>query len=518
MENTQLEKLRIAANQFYLNKYMDQPLMEDSEYDSLVIEYESETGQSIKDLVEWEPGSISVENEPEDQLDKIIVQDNDLKSFIENDLKNYADDFYYFNLKYDGGGIKLVYDELGRLVRIQSTPDEKFGIIRTDQFWDLVPKSLNPELGIKCLRGEVLVDPTVYRKLARNKANGLINSTISKDEISQEGFIRIYKITYFDNNWSVERQYKDLKELPILYQYRTRNDDEHLTKTVKDKVFSAAYCFGINEIPTEPIVIQSNEDIFLCDGVVMYHNQVGVKGYKFYYTDSAVTEVLGVQWNQKQNGSYAAVLNIDEVVLDDKYINNVSSNGVPRMIDMEYGKGAIVRVILANTTIPKIIEVLSPSTNFQFPKCKCGYQMSEDDIYGSTLKCGNKGVCCDKVEKWLPECAEWIVYEEKFKGCDTLLDCLLIDPYYIGWFLHIDRWNPDDKAVDPENNKISDSSKLTKALHEWNFETFKNCITEMFEFSDLQYANMEINCTSAFEVARQLLNVPFDELKKKYDL
>ena len=38
-----------------------------------------------------------------------------------------------------------------------------------------------------------------------------------------------------------------------------------------------------------------------------------------------------------------------------------------------------------------VSEVFKPGNgNFMWPKCMCGYEMSEKDVYGSNLKCGNQ--------------------------------------------------------------------------------------------------------------------------------
>ena len=102
MNSEKLEQLRIAVNQFYLSKYLELPLMEDIEFDTLRKEYESE-GRSVKELVEWD-SELRLINEPCAELDKIIVEDNDLKGAVKNYLSanNLSKDDYYMNLKYDG--------------------------------------------------------------------------------------------------------------------------------------------------------------------------------------------------------------------------------------------------------------------------------------------------------------------------------------------------------------------------------------------------------------------------------
>lgn len=513
MNEVLISKLKTACNQFYMNKEMDKPLMSDNEFDELRKQYESEYKKSVKELVDWE-SELSIDNDPEKPLEKEIIYDNDLKHAMEEKIKSIKNDFIYFNLKYDGGGIKAIYNESGILQRIQSTPDEDYGIIRTEQFWNLFPHHINPEWGVKSLRGEVLVDPIVYGKTARNKANGLINSTVNKDEITKEAFIRIYRIAFHDNKWDLDRQMKVLSKLPTIRLLRNRcktaNSDEVELKN--DLVFSSAYMFGLDEIPSTAIAEQKNGDIFQCDGIVMYSALEGIKGFKFYYTDSAITKIKDITWNQKPNGSFAAVCELDPVWLDDKYISRASSNGVANLIDMQLGVGAEVKVILANTTIPKIIEVIKPSTDFKFPKCSCGYQMSEKDIYGSTLKCGNTNVCTHKMNLWMPEVAGWFTGDERFIDCKWLEECIRVDPVYIGWVLHIDRWNPDNRFEESFDKDVLSEGFIDCILND-DLDGFRELIIQAFYFTELQLNILDINIATAFEVLIRLFNLNWDDMK-----
>ena len=57
MNTNKLEQLKVAVNQFYLGKYMDQTLLDDKSYDELVAEYELENGKnSAKNLIEFPEG------------------------------------------------------------------------------------------------------------------------------------------------------------------------------------------------------------------------------------------------------------------------------------------------------------------------------------------------------------------------------------------------------------------------------------------------------------------------------
>ena len=70
-----------------------------------------------------------------------------------------------------------------------------------------------------------------------------------------------------------------------------------------------------------------------------------------------------------------------------------SAGSVGKVVSKNITPGAEVSIILANSTIPMVGDVFSPGNgDYQWPTCSCGYTMSEKDVYGSLLKCGNK--CC----------------------------------------------------------------------------------------------------------------------------
>lgn len=71
-------------------------------------------------------------------------------------------------------------------------------------------------------------------------------------------------------------------------------------------------------------------------------------------------------------------------------IKKPSAGSVSKLVKNKISKDAEVSIILANSTIPMIGDTFKPGNgDFQFPTCSCGYHLSEKDIYGSNLKCGN---------------------------------------------------------------------------------------------------------------------------------
>jgi hypothetical protein len=52
---------------------------------------------------------------------------------------------------------------------------------------------------------------------------------------------------------------------------------------------------------------------------------------------------------------------------------------------------------MANSTIPMVGESFKEGNgDFMWPTCSCGYTMSEKDVYGSLLKCGNP-MCAERL-------------------------------------------------------------------------------------------------------------------------
>ena len=87
------------------------------------------------------------------------------------------------------------------------------------------------------------------------------------------------------------------------------------------------------------------------------------------------------------------------MVVHGSTITKPSAGSVKKLIQNKISPGAEVTIILANSTIPQVHLCLKPGNeNYMFPKCSCGYQMSESDIYGARLKCGNRR-CSSREER-----------------------------------------------------------------------------------------------------------------------
>ena len=88
---------------------------------------------------------------------------------------------------------------------------------------------------------------------------------------------------------------------------------------------------------------------------------------------------------------------IEPVKINGCIVKKPSAGSVGKMVKKNVTPGATVGIIMANSTIPMIGDVFSPGNgDFQWPSCGCGYKMSEKDVYGSLLKCGNP-MCSERL-------------------------------------------------------------------------------------------------------------------------
>lgn len=509
MDALSLEKLTLACNQFYLAKYLDREQITDKEFDSLRKEFESEGG-NIKSLIEW--GDIELEHTYFEGLSKTAVEGNLGAAGLEY-LAKHKIHLYYATLKYDGSSIRAYYKN-GRLQKILGSPDMETGIVRTKAFWNIFPSKLEDKT-IESIVGEVLADPKVYGELARNKANGLTNSKNMDDEVESEAFVRIYRTTFVDSQaYDYERQLKALMNLPKIERTRTRRTNQSGDYSeFNDVVFSTAFMFQLDEFnPESAIVDLPNGESWQCDGIVIY-SPVGIQGLKFYYTDFKIVTITDIDWNRQENGSFAPVLRFDEVVINDKYCSACNAGGAPNLFYYKMGIGARVKIIMANMTIPKPIEVLKESENYNLPKCECGHQLTQDDVFGLTLKCTNHEVCDWKFKHWFG----WMAQEFSWKNEKPVSpeDTFRNDPQWFFNYLYLDRVTLINK-FNSETLQLSEViEQMIDSIKEGDSDKFLQLIKNNFYLTWLQDSILEINYESSFAAFEKFFK-DFDKINEEY--
>ena len=305
MQVTEVGRLKIQAEKFYLDLHPEVPQMSDAEYDELARQYENETGKSIKDLIDW--NSIgSVEHIKDlSSLRKTQVQDNDLKSSVMKWIKETRSEKYYLNLKYDGGGIRAYYKE-GKLQKVVSLPDESKGLLKTNTLGCLFPQTLEDKT-IESLVGELVTDPQIFGANSRNKSNGLINSKNQPEDVKKYAMVRIYRITFNDQKeYDFDRQSEALSNLPALYDENGKC------------YFKEAVRLSIDQIPTSAINNVTGEWM-QADGVVIY-SEKDFHAMKFYYNESKDVVIKKITYKLQKTGNLYPLIWFDPVQIDNKWI------------------------------------------------------------------------------------------------------------------------------------------------------------------------------------------------------
>jgi hypothetical protein len=416
--------------------------------------------------------------------------------------RNYPEPLYWIP-KYDGSSLGAYYDtSTGRCVKVITIGGSNlgnFGIDQTEKFAGFFP--VIPGSGIKMIQAECLISlEHGFGESSRQKANGLVNS--SYEPMSFQDFIagstktRTQKeyekyLTKFSENqeqvkkevedyinirgfrYYIDGPYPDYREglngLPITYNQ------------AGDIKFSGGYVMTLEDLEAlGPDIVEKDiwttpTGTFLVDGLVAYTTSGKcVKALK--YKDAGrgeSVEVLGIKWNNqitKGKDSWSANAIINPVEIRGSVITKPTIGSVKKMITSGISPGARVTLILANSTIPAISEVLEPGNgDYSWPICSCGYQMSEKDVYGSLIKCGN------------PMCSERLNRMTK----------------YIKLFDSFDKINPD-KLFILDRVKLSEIPGFMENMYLGitggtiqNEENLKGYITQ-FLTTDLQKRNLEL--------------------------
>jgi hypothetical protein len=254
-------------------------------------------------------------------------------------------------------------------------------------------------------------------------------------------------------------------------------------ETIRDHTgyikFAPADVFTVEELGSMSGYTESDHTVtstgsFLNDGWVMYDEHgICLGALKFAGAGSSSEDVIkttvrSIIWNNqvsKGKDSWSANIEIDPVVVKGITIKKPSAGSVRKMVTNNITPGAEVSIILANSTIPMIGEVFKPGNgDFSWPVCSCGCQMSEEDIYGSLLKCGNP-LCRERIDRM----------KNYLQTCGGVID--------LNKLLVIDRFKWEDTDVNLNTLLSFISTGDAVGYHDY-LMSFMN--------SDLQRRNMEL--------------------------
>ena len=362
----------------------------------------------------------------------------------------------YCNLKYDGCSLAIYIDSLtGIPKRIVTVGNLNLGDYGVDQTWKLLSFLPRFPKGIVAVQAEAVIDlnrfPATDHDRARQKANGLINSKYKDGEVTSLLTLRAFR--YYTDTSPEGLAIRDSDYREVLYSIPTvkSRSDGHI-------LFCPAQVWTTEELYKDTIPgfcetdkTKTNSGCFLNDGWVLYDSHGNCQMALKYSGAGSETEtvksvVKGIQWNNqvpKGKDSWSANVIIEPVQVRGCTVTKPSAGSVSKLITKNISPGAIVSVILANSTIPMVGEVLKGGNgDFMWPTCSCGHKFNKDDIFGSLLKCTN------------PDCTDRIGRMEKYiKSLTNISRDLSLNE-----FLVIDRFNWDNTTI--ELGKLLDFVKL----------------------------------------------------------
>lgn len=393
------ENLIFAAKAYWIDSVPTG--MDDATFDALERRAIEEDGFSVRDYV-FQTYLVGdrAENKYIEKIKKAKVEGMSMLQALQ-EVENSAGEKIYADLKYDGSSIALYLDpETGKLqdiVTVGNSNIDSFGIRQYGKLYNLVPHEF--PAGIVAIQCEALIDlqnlpEGLDPNKARQKANGIINSRYLQEEVNQYLTLRAYRY-YLDTSIPAGAALEGMDYRDVLRSFPIVTNEFGIK-------FAPADVFSIKEIPegyAETYRTLTSTGEFLNDGWVCYSSKGQCLGALKYAgagseTDGVIkTKVKSIKWTDqtpKGKDSWAANVIIEPVTLHGSVITKPSAGSVGKLVKNKISPGAEVSIILANSTIPMVGDCLSPGNgDYMFPQCSCGYQMSEKDIYGSRLKCGN---------------------------------------------------------------------------------------------------------------------------------
>lgn len=309
----------------------------------------------------------------------------------------------YCDLKYDGSSIAIYLDPTNgkplRIVTVGNLNIDNFGVDQTVKLIDLIPKKF--PIGIKAIQCEALLNLEhlggINPDTARQKANGLINSKYRSDEVSDLLTLRAYR---YYSDYPLGDYRAVLRSLGVVQNPL----DGHIT-FAPAQVLTLQELIDYGQDYTETDQTRTDTGVFLNDGWVLYSSAGKcIRALKYpgagSGTEAITTTVRAIQWNNqsvKGKDSWSANVIVDPIQVRGYTIKKPSAGSVKKLITKNITPGSVVTIILANSTIPMVGDVKKPGNgDYMWPTCSCGYRMSQSDVYGSLLKCGNP-MCSDRL-------------------------------------------------------------------------------------------------------------------------
>lgn len=291
-------------------------------------------------------------------LDKIKPEMNTLNNWV----KKYVGP-YEISDKLDGISAML-YKKDG-VFTLYSRGDGKFGQNITHLIGYIINDTvkLNDIPEGTAVRGELIMSKKNFDnalkiapnlKNARNTVSGIVNSKTLDTALAELVSFVTYNV--INPRYKQSRQYKYLMDWGFNVVNHKRLDNinqDILSKYLEERRKASEY-------DIDGIVVMDDSDIH---SMVNMNPEYGF-AFKTIYTDQFTeTVVIKVEWNVSMDGYLKPKIKVKPVELVGVTIQCATAHNAKFIFDNKIGSGAVVKLVRSGDVIPKIMEVIKPSTS-----------------------------------------------------------------------------------------------------------------------------------------------------------
>lgn len=302
-----------------------------------------------------------------------------MEELKENDILKWKKGHTSFILsdKLDGCSLILTYEN-GELKIAATRGHGTIGknILRHIKYVENIPMKIECKQKI-IVRGELLFKKNMIKSILKDielktgKAQKNGRNTIAGALNRKDTAVDIFKNAKFVAYWTSLNQGLSFELLESLgfdvpyYQYVSDEilNDENMIDYVKTRMKFSNY-----ELDGIIITQVDNVETGFVGGTI---NPKCSRKFKLgIYDNVAESTVVGINWQISRWGVFTPVLEIKPVEIAGATITNITAHNYDTVIKSKCGIGAKIKFKRAGLVIPKLEEVLVPSTIYNLPLCK----------------------------------------------------------------------------------------------------------------------------------------------------
>jgi len=403
-----LKKLEVQYLKAKIEYYEGNPLMTDSEFDSLEqllikngSKVHEQVGSKRKDFDFPHPTKMLSLSKVQTGKNKDGSTDYVYDKFLtwynkRESVTNERVPTLYASPKFDGSAINIIYRD-GNIESILTRGDGLTGKNVTKRLKSHVPEKIDMQ-GIVEIRCEVVVNVNVFKeKYAKEFANArnFVAGVIGKDDMEQDKLndLTLIPLHFIVDGYHVS-QWEFLKYPAFSTVWNKPFAFREYEQIIKDyEKLRESFHFQL-----DGVVIAFTEDVRKELGE-NDHDPEWSLAVKFV-PDEVVTIVNGIEWNVSKRGELCPVVLLEPIQLAGTTVKRASGYNAGYLKNNGIGTGALVSIQKAGDIIPEVKSVISETPEtfvlpHQCPICKT--QLIFDEIH---LQCPNEE-CEGRVSKKL---------------------------------------------------------------------------------------------------------------------